>query len=158
MVSLNSLVAQMVKNLPEMQENQVWSLGWEDPLKKGIVTAFCILVWKIPWTEEPGGLQSMGPQWAGHDRAHTHTHTHIYIKLSQFGVSQKLTQQCKSTVLKKEKEKKTRNVRRIKERITVCVRRMCMYFSFSEIIRVRCGGDVKQFPGHTKTHQQRVES
>lgn len=59
---------------------------------------------------------------------------------------------------KKEKEKKTRNVRRIKERITVCVRRMCMYFSFSEIIRVRCGGDVKQFPGHTKTHQQRVES
>ena len=73
-------------------------------------------------------------------------------------MSQKLTQQCNSTVLKKDKEKKTRNVRRIKERITVRVRRMCMYFSFSEIIRVRCGGDVKQFPGHTKTHQQRVES
>ena len=89
---------------------------------------------------------------------HTHTHTHLY-KLSQFGVSQKLTQQCKSTVLKKkEKDKKTRNVRRIEERITVCVKRMCMYFSYSEIIRVRCGGDVKQFPGHTKTHQQRVES
>ena len=49
----------MVKNLPAMQETQVQSLGWEDPLEKGMATHFSILAWKIPWTEEPGGLQSM---------------------------------------------------------------------------------------------------
>ena len=51
-----SLVAQMVKNLPTMQETQVWSLGREDPLEKGIATHSSILVYRIPWTEEPGGL------------------------------------------------------------------------------------------------------
>ena len=55
-----SWVTQMVKNLPTMQETQVQSLGWEDPLEKGMVTYSSILVWRIPWTEEPGGLQSMG--------------------------------------------------------------------------------------------------
>ena len=55
-----SLVAQMVKNLPEMQETQVQSLGLEDPLKKGMATHSSILAWRVPWTEEPGGLQSMG--------------------------------------------------------------------------------------------------
>ena len=55
-----SLVAQLVKNLPVMQETQVWSLGWEDPLEKEMATHSSILVWRIPWTEEPGGLQSMG--------------------------------------------------------------------------------------------------
>ena len=50
----------MVKNLPAIQDTQVQSLGWEDPLKKGMATHFIILAWKIPWTEEPGGLQSMG--------------------------------------------------------------------------------------------------
>ena len=62
-----SLVAQMVKNLPAMQEKQFQSLGWEDPLEKGMAIHSCILTWKIPWTEEPGGLQSMGLQRVGHD-------------------------------------------------------------------------------------------
>ena len=57
-----SLVAQMVKNLPAMQETQVLSLGWEDPLEKGMATHSSILAWRIPWTEEPGGLQFMGLQ------------------------------------------------------------------------------------------------
>ena len=62
-----SLVAQMVKNLPAMQETWFRSLGQEDPLEKGIVTHCSILAWKIPWTEEPGGLQSTGLQRVGHD-------------------------------------------------------------------------------------------
>ena len=64
-----SLVAQIVKNLPAVQETWVWSLGLEDPLKKGMATHFSILAWRIPWTEEPGGLQSMGSQRVGHDWA-----------------------------------------------------------------------------------------
>ena len=54
-----SLVAQTVKNLPAMQEIEVQSLGWEDPLEKGMATHSSILTWIIPWTEEPGRLQSM---------------------------------------------------------------------------------------------------
>ena len=54
-----SLVAQTVKNPPAMQETQVQSLGWEDPLEKGMAIHTSILIWRIPWTEEPGGLQSM---------------------------------------------------------------------------------------------------
>ena len=50
----------MGKNLPAMQEAQVQSLGWEDPLEKGIATLSSILAWGIPWIQEPGGLQSMG--------------------------------------------------------------------------------------------------
>ena len=57
-----SLAAQMVKNLPTMQETWVWSLGQEDPLEKGMATLSSILAWRILWTEEPGGLQSMGLQ------------------------------------------------------------------------------------------------
>ena len=57
-----SLVAQMVKSLPEMQETQVQSLGWEDPLEEEMATHFSILAWRIPWTEEPGGQQFMGSQ------------------------------------------------------------------------------------------------
>ena len=56
------LVAQMVKNLPAIQEMQVGSLDWEDPLKKGMATYSSILAMRIPWTEEPGELQSMGSQ------------------------------------------------------------------------------------------------
>ena len=59
----------MVKFLPVMQETQemqVQSLGWEEPLVKGMATYFSILAWTIPWTEEPGGLQSMGSQRVGH--------------------------------------------------------------------------------------------
>ena len=57
-----SLVAQMAKNLPAMQEIRVQSLGWEDPLESGMATCSSILVWRIPWTEEPGELQSLGLQ------------------------------------------------------------------------------------------------
>ena len=57
-----SLVAQTLKNLPAMWETEVWSLGREDPLKKGLGTQSSILAWKIPWTEEPGELQSVGLQ------------------------------------------------------------------------------------------------
>ena len=57
-----SLKAQMVMNLPAMHKTWVWSLGWEDPLGKGIATHSSILAWRIPWREEPGGLQSMGSQ------------------------------------------------------------------------------------------------
>ena len=53
-------MAQMVENLPAMLETQVPSLGWEDPLEKGMATHSSIFAWRIPWTEEPGGLQSMG--------------------------------------------------------------------------------------------------
>ena len=56
-----------MKYLPEMQETQVRSLGWEDPLEKGMTTHSSVLPWRIPWTEEPGGLQSMGSQRFGHD-------------------------------------------------------------------------------------------
>ena len=55
-----SLVAQMVRNPPTMQETQVWSLVWGDPLEKEMAPHSNILAWRIPWTEEPGGLQSMG--------------------------------------------------------------------------------------------------
>ena len=62
-----SLVAHMVKNLPAMQETRVRSLGGEDPLDKGTATHSSIHAWRIPWTEEPGGLQPMGSQRVGHD-------------------------------------------------------------------------------------------
>ena len=59
----------MVKNLPAMLEMQVRSLGWEDPLEKGMATHSSVLAWRIPWTEEPGWLQSMGLQRVRHDWA-----------------------------------------------------------------------------------------
>ena len=62
-----SLVAQTIKNLPTMQETQVQSLSQEDPLKNGMATHSSILVWRIPWTEEPGMLKSMGSQRVKHD-------------------------------------------------------------------------------------------
>ena len=64
---MNHLLAQTVKNLPAVQETQVWSLGQEDPLEKGMATHSSILAWIIPWTEDPGGLQSMGSQRVGHN-------------------------------------------------------------------------------------------
>ena len=57
----------MVKNLPAIQEMRVQSLGQEDPLEKEMATHSSILAWKIPWTKEPDGLQSMGLQRVGHD-------------------------------------------------------------------------------------------
>ena len=60
-------MAQIVKNLPAMQETQVQSLGWEDPLEAVMATHSSILAWRIPWTEEPGGLESIGSHRVGHD-------------------------------------------------------------------------------------------
>ena len=62
-----SWVAQMVKNLPAIQETQVQSLGLEDPLEKGMATYSSILAWRIPWTAEPDRLQSTGFQRVRHD-------------------------------------------------------------------------------------------
>ena len=62
-----AMVAQMAKNLPAMQETWVQSSGQEDPLEKKMETNSSILAWRIPWTEEPGGLQSTGSQRVGHD-------------------------------------------------------------------------------------------
>ena len=60
-------MAQPVKNMTTMQETQVWSLDWEDPLGKEMATHSNILAWRIPWAEEPGGLQFMGSQRVGDD-------------------------------------------------------------------------------------------
>ena len=62
-----SLVAQMVKNLPALQVTRIQPLGWKDPLQKEMATCPSILAWRIPWTEEPGGLQSIGLQRVGQD-------------------------------------------------------------------------------------------
>ena len=62
-----SLVAQMVKHLPAMQETWVQSLGWEDPLEEVMATHSSILAWRILWAEEPGGLQSLGSHGVEHD-------------------------------------------------------------------------------------------
>ena len=59
-------VAQWVKNLPAVQETQIQSLGWEDPLEQSMATHSNILAWRIPWTEEPGRPQSIGSQRVGH--------------------------------------------------------------------------------------------
>ena len=61
------MMYEMVKNLPAMQKTQVQSLGWEDPLQKGMATHSNILAWCVPWTEEPGGLQSLGSERVRHD-------------------------------------------------------------------------------------------
>ena len=77
------LVAQTVKNLPAFQESWIWSLSQEDPLEKGMAIHSSILAWRIQWTEESSGLQSVELQRVGHDKqlTHTHkpTHTHMYI-------------------------------------------------------------------------------
>ena len=72
------LVAQVAKNLPAMQETQVQFLGQEDPLEKGMATHSSIPAWEIPWTQDPGGLQSLGLQRIGHDLT-SNTHTHYII-------------------------------------------------------------------------------
>ena len=77
----------MVKNSPakqETQETQVQSLGQKDTLKKGMATDSSILAWKIPWTEEPGGPESIGLQRVGDNLAteHIHTHTHHLLTVN----------------------------------------------------------------------------
>ena len=66
------LVVQLLKNPPAMRETWVQSLGWEVPLERGMAAHSCVLAWRIPWTEEPGGLQSM---WRQRDRTECLTHT-----------------------------------------------------------------------------------
>ena len=80
-----------VKNLPEIQETQemqVWSLGWEDPLEEEISSHSSMLAWKISWTNEPGWLQSMGSQRAGHDWAHTHWREELRYDVLHFSRKQ----------------------------------------------------------------------
>ena len=72
---LASLVAQRLKCLPAMQETRLRSLSQEDPLEKEMATHSSILAWRIPWREEPGGLQSMGSQRVGHSWANSLTHS-----------------------------------------------------------------------------------
>ena len=72
-----SLVVQMIKNLPAMQET--WIRGWEDPLEKGMATHSTVLAWTVPWTEEPGELQSTTERLIL-SLAHTHTHTHTHTQ------------------------------------------------------------------------------
>ena len=73
------LVAQMVKCLSTMQETRVRSLGWEDPLEKEMAFHSSTIAWKIPWTEEPGRLQSMGLQRVGHDWETSHSHIYTWV-------------------------------------------------------------------------------
>ena len=70
-------MALKVKNLPAKQETCIRSLGWEDFLKEGMATRSSFLAWRIPWTQEPGGLQSTGSQRVRHNLA-TNAHTHIH--------------------------------------------------------------------------------
>ena len=82
-------IPQTVKNLPAMQETRVWSLGWEDPLEKGMAIHSSILAWRIPLTEKPSGLQFMGCQRVRHNwvtNTHTHTHPNGYEVLSYMGL------------------------------------------------------------------------
>ena len=77
-------MAQAIKNLPAMQETGVRSLDQEDPLEEEMATHSSILAWGIPWTEEPGRMQSMGLQ--RRTQEHTHTHTHrvtVWLKVAQ---------------------------------------------------------------------------
>ena len=76
MHKVKSLVAQMVKNLPALQETWVFP-GWEEPLGKEMETNSSIFIWRIPWTEEPGKLQSIAPQRFRHNRV-TNTSTSVW--------------------------------------------------------------------------------
>ena len=102
MYSIYSLVAQLVKNLPAIQETQVRPQGWEDTLEEGMATHSSILAWRIPWMEEPGGKWSMGSQTDTNE----HTHRHIYKTISS-SVSRYLKQyNCLFHFEKKSKENK----------------------------------------------------
>ena len=74
-------MSQVVRNLLAVQETWVLSLGWQDPLEKGMATHSSILAWRIPWTEEPSRLKSMGSQRVGSDGA-TNTFTFMHVSPS----------------------------------------------------------------------------
>ena len=82
-VHCSPVVAQTVKNPPAKQETWVWSLGQEDALKKGMASHSSVLAWRIPWTEEPGGLPSMGSQRVRHDWA-TNTFTLLLLYMHPY--------------------------------------------------------------------------
>ena len=92
-----SLVAPIVKNLPAAWKTWIWSLGLEERLEEDMATHSSILAWRIPWTEEPSRLQSMGSQGVGHDWATKHTRTCKYM--NQFTVRLKLAQYFKSSIV-----------------------------------------------------------
>ena len=82
-------MAQLVKNLPARRETWVQSLGWEDPLEKGMATHCGILTWRIPWTEDPGRLQSMGSHidsWTRLSDFHFHFTFHCFLRVVTFDV------------------------------------------------------------------------
>ena len=83
-----------------MQETHVQSLGREDPLEKGVATHSSLLAWRIPWTEEPGGLQSMGSQRVGYDwmTDAVTSLSHVNTELIHSAVQQKIAQHCKVTI------------------------------------------------------------
>ena len=96
-----SLVTQMVKNLPTIQETQIWCLGWEDPLEKGMATHSSILAWRIPWIEESCGPQSTGLLRVRHDLENEQQPLHnCKIKVS-------LVMQCYLLFITLEKETAT---------------------------------------------------
>ena len=77
----SSRVVEMVKTLPTMRDPRVWSLGWVDPLEMEMATHSSLLAWKMPWTEEPDGLQSMGSQRVGCDLVTKQQHYVIYLHI-----------------------------------------------------------------------------
>ena len=91
--SMASLIAQSVKNLPAVHETWVEFLGWEDPLEKEMATHSSILAWRIPWTEEPGGLQSMGSQKSDMTQQLNH-HQHIQQMLHKCQSSSAISKLC----------------------------------------------------------------
>ena len=97
-----STVAQLVKNLPTMQETWVQSLSWEDPLEKGKATHSSILAWRISWTEEPGRLQSLGSQRVGHNLA-----TFTFTLFQTSTVSELRTSRCSSWIQKRLRDQRS---------------------------------------------------
>ena len=86
-------------NLPAVKETRVQSLGWEDPLQEGMVTHSSILTWRIPWTEMPGGLQSMGSQRVRHDWSNwAHTSIQAESKWKTPGWGKRIHEGCKSRI------------------------------------------------------------
>ena len=114
----------MVKNLPAMQKMWVRSLGWEDPLEKETATHSSIPAWGIPWTEEPGGLQSMGSQRVGHERI---SNTHVQVLTGPIPIPSNKTMKRNIQVLSKENRRRDSLVSRepespadIRDLINIC--------------------------------------
>ena len=98
LLSMGPLMAQMVKNLAAMWETQVRFLSWKDPLELRMATYSSILAWRIPWTEKPGGLQSMKLQRVEHDRE-SNTFTLCHFSLNYSGQGKKKKMQLRNSFL-----------------------------------------------------------